>query len=186
MSTRETYLSLLAQHGRRVANRFAYAELRESSRDPLESSLGEFYESVYEMYGHEDRLPPHERSRPGDPVLKFDPVQLIAHYRPHGSRFRLASRIKGTTRDWVRELIGTDLDVLKLIALLVRGDERMLAWMETPEAEEWRAFDDSLNDADLQALRILLSDDEPTPEDELWPAPGSSEAAAWLESRRKD
>lgn len=185
MGTRETYLNILAAHGRRIANRFAYAEMRESTRGSLELRMSELYESVVAMYGDEDHLPVEERSRPDDPLLRFDPLLEFKLYPPLGSRLRLASRIKSTTRDWARDLIGTERSVLNGILRLVTGDERFLAWMETPEGTEWREFDDSLNDADLQALRILLSSASYTPDDELWPVPDSQWADAFLDSRKK-
>lgn len=68
----ETYLEILAQHGRRVANRVALADINANGGH---KELSDFYS----CYGLEDDLPESEKSKT-DLISKFDPTGWFDHY----------------------------------------------------------------------------------------------------------
>lgn len=68
--TREEYVAILRQHGRRVANRVAFAAVGIQTK-----TLDDFYA----MYGAEDDLPESERCRT-DMINMFDPTGWFVYY----------------------------------------------------------------------------------------------------------
>jgi hypothetical protein len=68
----EAYLSILAQHGRRVANRVALADITEKNG---KKELRDFSA----CYGLESELPENERCTT-DLISQFDPTGWFDHY----------------------------------------------------------------------------------------------------------
>jgi hypothetical protein len=66
------YLKILAQHGRRIANRVALAHLNEENG---KKELRDFYS----CYGDESSLPENEKCKTGL-ISKFDPTGWHDHY----------------------------------------------------------------------------------------------------------
>jgi hypothetical protein len=186
MGARDEYLRILAAHGRRVANRFAYAELREANGGLVAtSSMSELGEACVEMYGSEEHLPEHERSRPDDPLLEFDPLMMLGHYPKNWPAIRVR-KVKGTTQDWpgvfyeTRKVCGIEGlgTVLGFIGALLEGDERALALLDQPSNEEWKALEESWNATDLLALHLIVF--------RRFPKPDSPVAKIWLNSRARE
>ena len=69
----EEYLAILAEDGRRVANRWAYAMMRKVGRENF--SLDDFYA----CYALEGNLSEHERCRTGM-IDQFDPIGFHTLY----------------------------------------------------------------------------------------------------------
>lgn len=76
--TREEYIKILKQHGRRVANRAALASMT--------GSAGKTHDDFYACYAPEDDLPSSEHAR--TPLIDmFDPTGWFLYYT--GPRYDL-------------------------------------------------------------------------------------------------
>lgn len=168
MGVREQYLTILAEDGRRVANRFALASLgKEAERD---------LPTFYACYGSEHDLPEDERSREGNPANAFDPSGWFALYALNPwikAAFDLMSdnnladwwdASDKPTRVWMLSLANTTDDELRKIAenLEQRGDQA------------WADFVYSLTEEDLVVLYLLGNCTR------RWPDPNPSACAGQI------
>lgn len=149
MSVREQYLTILAEDGRRVANRFALASLGKGAERDLST--------FYACYGNERDLPEDERTRPGNPANAFDPSGWFAFYArdpwikaaldfmPDDNLIDWWDASDASTRAW-------------MLSLAEKTDEQLGAVAEDLEQrghQAWADFVYSLTDEDLVALHLL-------------------------------
>lgn len=153
------YKRILAEHGRRVANRVAY----EASNTHGQHGLGTFYA----MYGSEDRLPGNERCKTGM-IDRFDPDGFHRFYKIGSPPL----------------IFGVPLE-----ALTDHGRARLEAIVRmTPEerAADPEEFARNLTDHDVEEIRLGLAG-KPAMRVAQYarhPDPGSPEAEAFLEANR--
>ncbi|MFL9939991.1 hypothetical protein [Paraburkholderia graminis] len=139
---RKTYEHILASDGRRIANRAAFASLREKGE---QAELDAFYS----MYGSEDDLPEHERVRAGNPRNCFDPTGWHSFYV--NEQWAAVARSLCPDRDWAKELAeSTPEQGCYLVALF--HDQKALD-AATDETMDWLR---SLRPTDIVALFVLL------------------------------
>jgi hypothetical protein len=155
MGVREQYLTILAEDGRRVANRFAFSSLYVKGSEQKD---GAWSEAFYGMYGPDDQLPEDERSREGNPANTFDPTGWFQRYNIN-TRLRMAdTSLDKTSRDWPLELRTSTPQQVEYLTLLFESAEARL------EAnDEWMDLMESLNEADFVTLFILFNGRWPSP-----------------------
>lgn len=197
---------IIAEHGRRVANRVAFASL---SRDE-QRGLGDFYRTLHALYGPEDSLPEHERMRPGNPANDFDPMGFLALYdeHPYNEHSIIYIRTKGESAEWLDALVkarkywgdwvisflykslicGRSVEVFDSIAddqgefVTVEDGALFCGWHDGWRG--WTAWVASLSEEDISVIGEVLTwafsrarGEEQTPK--LWPDPGTPEATAF-------
>jgi hypothetical protein len=143
---RKTYEHILSSAGRRIANRAAFASIRDLGGD-----LTEGVAAFYACYGPEDHLPENERSREGNPANAFDPAGWLSMYNVN-TVLRMADTLRDkTTRDWPLELRTSNFEQGEYLKTLLSSAEARL------EAnDEWMDLMESLNEADVVTLFILF------------------------------
>ena len=181
MLTRDAYLDTLSSHGRRAANRVAYASM---GRGEGTATLGDFYA----MYGGEEHLPEHERCRTGL-IYQFDPTGWFALYRDRDAKRKLEVLCKGArTAERCQWFFSRD-DMLPLIvfAIASKPDAEMFAAIERLESDDeskWIAEAMlSLTEDDLTAIRSIV--DAFDHRKHRWPDPGTQEAEALLQNHKE-
>ncbi|RKT25484.1 hypothetical protein B0G69_1200 [Paraburkholderia sp. RAU2J] len=195
------YKTILKEHGRRVANRAAYAAL---GRD-AEHSLNGFYA----MYGNEAGLPENERCKTGL-VDQFDPVGWNKHYSNHPANplSPIYHATRGASAHWFDQLFGARefwgdwviRFLYKCIVLDERIEESFLIVDDQGEFVTvadgcyycawfagwfgWTEWVRSLNADDVSALRLVLRVVVMQEFNHRHPEPGSPEAEAFLEKHK--
>lgn len=201
----QEYKDILAEHGRRVANRVAFSSLPKGE----EREDGAWSDAFYGMYGPEDSLPEDERMRPGNPASAFDPTGWFAHYTNHPAdeRSPMYRVTDGQSKRWFDALVGANkfwgswvIVFLHSVAVLEERDEvfesiaddqgeftvkadgaRFCVWF--PEWKGWGAWDDSLSPSEEDALRQVLTwvfAGSTQTFTHKWPNPGTPEAEALI------
>ncbi|WP_025599565.1 hypothetical protein [Burkholderia sp. WSM2230] len=190
------YKHILAEDGRRVANRAAYAAFRNAA----EHSLNDFYQ----MYDSEERLPESERCKTGM-IDRFDPCNWSGHYlnHPANTLSPVYHATRGASARWLDQLVGAckfwgDWVIKFLYYSMVHDVSNDLFDRIADDKGEfndgngcavcfwfpgwfgWSAWVNSLSDEDISALQLVLR----------WcvgellvcrhPDPGSPEAEAFL------
>ncbi len=155
MGVREQYLTILAEDGRRVANRFAFASLDVKGGEKKD---GAWATAFYGMYGTDDLLPEDERMRNGNPANDFDPTGWFQRYNINTVLRMADTLLDKTSRDWPLELRTSTLQQVEYLKLLFESAEARL------EAnDEWMDLMESLNEADVVTLFILFNGRWPSP-----------------------
>lgn len=197
MGVREQYLTILAEDGRRVANRFALASVGKGAERDLST--------FYACYGSERGLPEDERSRPGNSANAFDPCGWFAFYENHPYNERSISyqRTKGASAYWLDQLVKARAswgkwvthflykslicdelnEVYDAIAddqgefVTVEDGATLCAWFVGWRG--WAAWSASVSDDDIATLGEVFAwvrGEEQEPH--RWPDPGTPQAAA--------
>jgi hypothetical protein len=215
MIDRREHKRILAEHGRRVANRVAFASLSREER--MAGDLGDFHRTIYALYGPEDSLPECERMRPGNPANNFDPMGFLALYEdhPYEEQSIIYLRTEGESAVWLDQLVkvrkvwgtwalhfiykslicGESNEVYDAIAddqgdfVAVEDDARFCLWL--PEWRGWAAWASSVTDDEITTLAkvfawLLARARGESQTHERFPDPGTPEAAALLSKLRKE
>lgn len=201
----QEYKDVLAEHGRRVANRVAFSSLPKGE----EQADGQWAADFYALYGPEDSLPEHERMRPSNPANAFDPSGWLAHYRNHPAdeRSPIYHVTESQSKWWFDQLVGAReqwgawvidflykglvLDASNEVYDAIADDQgefaiddgcRLCAWQ--PGWRGWTAWANSLTPDDIsvaqQVLKWLCS--RSFKFTHQWPLPGTPEAEALVVS----
>ncbi|MGQ7938496.1 hypothetical protein [Paraburkholderia sp. D1E] len=167
------YDSVASEFGRRVANRWAHAELcKAGKREGFELS------DFYAMYGSEESLPEHERTRPGDETL-LDISQWNAFYRTnpwaHNGVAWKNPLAKGRAH-WMKELYETVLAgepgrqsihyVAWLVTLTqaeVEAEYERLNRSDDATEQEWAKWIVALEEEDAIDIWMLIYQRHPSP-----------------------
>jgi len=194
----EEYQRVLAEHGRRVANRVAWASASQDERNGWD-----WCETIDSMFGSEDDLPEHERMRPGNPANDFDPTGLSQMYEnhPYNENSIIYQRTKGASAHWLDTLVKARkfwgkwvvrfmyeslvLDISNEVYDAIADDQgefvtvedgaTFCAWFEGWRG--WAAWSASLSDDDIATLGEVFAwarKEEQPPH--KWPNPGTQEA----------
>lgn len=167
------YKQILAEDGRRVANRVAYAAFGNDATPSLNS--------FYAMYGDEKVLPVCERSRADNLANAFDPTGWNRLYALDSvqSYIGSAARAEGTTRDWVAELDDATPEQRKYFRELFFNEEA-----RRDADEQWSALLESINRIDDFVLFVLFTGRWPKTDGAIHELlPGEVEIATNLSSR---
>ncbi|TDN69081.1 hypothetical protein [Paraburkholderia sp. BL10I2N1] len=149
----QEYKRILAEHGRRVANRVAFASL--SKEEQAAGGLDNFYA----CYGAEDGLPEHERKRPGNPANVFDPTGWNDLYHSHRTRLMMAdSLLDQTSRDWPLWCVQQTPETFSALFEAYHDDE---AYQKLDDED--KEFFASMTPADRVCLFIFMNGVFPSP-----------------------
>ncbi|MGC2970445.1 hypothetical protein [Paraburkholderia aspalathi] len=204
MGVREQYLTILAEDGRRVANRFAFASLDVKGGEKKD---GAWSDAFYGMYGPDDHLPEDERMRNGNPANDFDPTGWTHHYTNHPADERSPMyRLTNGASKWAFDqlvdakefwgnwvilflhevaVLKTSNEVFEAIAddqgEFTKDGNRLCVWFAGWRG--WGAWSDSLDAREENALRKVLTwvfAGATQTFTHKWPDPGTPEAEALI------
>lgn len=161
MGVREQYLTILAEDGRRVANRFALASLGNGAERDLSTFYG--------CYGNEHDLPEDERSRPNNPANAFDPSGWFAFYaRNPWIKVALDLMSDNNLADWWDASDMSTRTWMLSLAHKTDDEQRKIAEdLEQRGDQAWADFVYSLTEEDLTVLYLLGN------RTRRWPDPNS-------------
>jgi hypothetical protein len=173
----DEYNRILAEHGRRVANRVALASVSRDERGGIVS--------FYACYAPEDNLPEHERCRTGM-VYEFDPTGWFKFYLDPST----AQKIEKLKQDpqcaaWLDWWLNGDANIKAIapvfFAIARKPEDDLFATIEGLESDGFQWWADALlnlTEDDLTSIRRVVSIFDKPP---LWPNPGTPEAEALVQ-----
>jgi hypothetical protein len=203
----EEYKRILTEHGRRVANRVAFASVPREER--AADGLGGFCDSLNALYGPEESLPPHERMRKGEPARYFDPMGWLALYSDHPAHTtsltyhltegaskrwfeQWADWLSATSERWgkwvidfifISLVLGESHEFTDSIAddqgeFVLPDEYRFCGWY--PGWKGWTHMILNLTDDELEGLKFMVTRYCTKPQTHRWPNPGTPEAEALI------
>lgn len=167
------YAEIREKHGAQLAARAWYSKARAEAGFDVTQNHADFMRLAWQMY--EGPGKPDAK----DPLAAFDPLLMNRLYPSFKERAGpldwFVKRLKGTSRDWpvfLRAL--PPANIASLHALLDEqsardaiDDPESDVWGGGEHAKEvhasWKAFDESLNEADTVAIFVLLKNRFPVP-----------------------
>ncbi|PMS29645.1 hypothetical protein B0G57_1448 [Trinickia symbiotica] len=166
----QEYRDILKAHGRRVANRAAFASLPKNS----ERTLDDFYA----CYGPEDRLPEHERCTTGM-IQRFDPAGW-RHLYLRDQSAQAAMQFATNDGEWIKDFRTMDAWWRKFVVAYLyfmtddEQEEALRSLLDiTPENEPFLDALYEMGAADRLAIYIFITG--------KWPQPGTQMAELLME-----